>query len=293
MHDRIDSALAPTYRLLRAVRRRARLVRWAAFNQRELTRLKNNQDARSLQLAEALAAAIEDLLLPEERGPIAQLERARAELEHSSLALQLVRGTSPPRAPGRQQVIVLSAGRIARYASIHRAWGRLLVALVRATKPSQVLEIGTAIGISGAYLATALAVHGGRLVTSDADRGLAAQARRLFDRLGLRNIEQRVEWITAERLPDICGSRRLEFVFADAIKEGGVLLELHRGFADHATEDAVVVYDDVNWSAEMMSAWTTIQDEPSVTTSIDVGRMGIVVLNGRAPRRSRFSFHLS
>ena len=189
---------------------------------------------------------------------------------------------------------MITVGRAGRYASVHAAWGRLLLALVRATSPAYVPELGTSIGISGAYISTALALHGrGRLVTIEADSDLAAQARWLFDRLGLVNVEQCVDWITAESLADVCRScGPFDFVYVDAMKDGDVLLDVHRRLAEQASQDAIIVYDDVDWSAEMVAAWTAIQDEPSVATSIDLGRMGIVLLNRPRPEHSRFSLHI-
>jgi len=294
MNDRVEASLAPTYRLLRRIRRRVRLVRWAAHNRRELARLRANQDRRAVQLADALTAAIGGAMLNEEVEPITRLERSRAKLERSRVPLRRSPETYPRRPEGKQWPLFMTVGRIARYSSVHAPWGRLLLALVRATSPAYVLELGTAIGISGAYISTALAVHGrGRLVTIEATPELAAQARWLFDRLGLVNVEQRVDWITADSL---AGVRRsygpADFIYVDAIKDGDVLIDVHRRLSELASRDAVVVYDDVDWSEEMIAAWTAIQDEPSVGTSIDLGRMGIVVINQARPEQARFSLHV-
>lgn len=52
----------------------------------------------------------------------------------------------------------------------------LLHALVRATRPGLVLELGTGLGISGAFIADALAEHGGQLVTVEPLAGMRAGA---------------------------------------------------------------------------------------------------------------------
>ena len=294
MNDRIEAALAPTYRLLRRLRRRARLVRWSAHNQRELKRLRANGDERSMQLAGALADAIADRLLPEERSRIAELERTRGILERSRHALRRSPGAYPRRPAGFNWPSIVTAGRAARYASVHAAWGRLLLSLIRATRPSYALELGTAIGISTAYLGTALAARGsGRVVTFEADEDLAGHARSLFASLQLANIEQRVEWITEDALGAVCRSNGpFEFVFADAIKDGDVLLNLHRRLAALAAPGAIIAYDDVDWSAELVETWAAIRNEPSVALSIDVGRLGIVAVNQPQVENVRLSFHV-
>ena len=294
MNDRVEASLAPTYRFLRRVRRRLRLVRWSGHNRRELAKLRANGDQRSIELADALTAAIHDALRSEELEAIARIERSRATLERSRLSLRRSPGTFPRRPEGKQWPSTITVGRAARYASVPDAWGRLLFAIVRATAPRYVLELGTAIGISGAYLGTALALQGrGRLITIEAAPDLATEAGRLFDRLGLVNVEQRVDWITAESLADVCRSYGpVDFAYVDAIKDGDVLLDVHRRLYEQASPDAVVVYDDIDWSAEMIEVWAAIQNEPSVATSIDLDRMGIVVLKRSQAERSKFSLHV-
>jgi|KBSSwiStaDraftv2_1062776.scaffolds.fasta_scaffold49494_5 predicted O-methyltransferase YrrM len=294
MNDRVAASLAPTYRVLRRVRRRVRLVRWSAYNRRELARLRANNDLRSRQLADALTAAIGDAMRDEELEAIARIERSRATLERSPLPLRRSPRTFPRRPEGKRWPSTITVGRAARYASVHEAWGRLLFALVRAASPAYVLELGTAIGISGAYISTALALDGrGRLVTMEANSDLAAQAGWLFDHLGLLNVEQRVEWITAESLAEVCRSYGpIDFAYVDAIKDGDVLLDMHRHLSEQASSDAIIIYDDIDWSGEMIAVWAAIQNEPSVATSIDLGRMGIVVVNRPRPEHSRVSLHI-
>lgn len=53
----------------------------------------------------------------------------------------------------------------------------LLHALVRATRPALVLELGTGMGISGTFIADALLEHGGALVTVEPLAGMRAEAR--------------------------------------------------------------------------------------------------------------------
>ena len=66
----------------------------------------------------------------------------------------------------------------------HPELGRLLATLTRATGGRAVLEIGTFVGISAAWMAGSLA-PGGRLDTLDRDAPQADDTRRWLDRVGL------------------------------------------------------------------------------------------------------------
>jgi predicted O-methyltransferase YrrM len=71
-----------------------------------------------------------------------------------------------------------------------------LVKLIREARPERVLEIGTAIGYSGLWIAHTLEeLDTGRLVTIEQDAGRAAEAVRAFRRAGL---EQRVTQLVGD-----------------------------------------------------------------------------------------------
>jgi predicted O-methyltransferase YrrM len=65
---------------------------------------------------------------------------------------------------------------------------QLLYILVRATGALSILELGTATGYSGIYLARAAAENGGRLVTIEWSRGMADRAARNFQRAGVSDV---------------------------------------------------------------------------------------------------------
>lgn len=94
----------------------------------------------------------------------------------------------------------------------------LLALLVVATGARQVLELGTATGYSAIYLARALALTGGRLLTVERDPVMAARAQANLERAG---VADRVEVRTGEALkllPELTGP--FDFIFLDIDKEG-------------------------------------------------------------------------
>lgn len=95
------------------------------------------------------------------------------------------------------------------------AVGRALHVLVRATGARRVVEVGTAIGYSALWMATALPVDG-ELVTIDPDRARTDRARRFWDEAGVGG-RIRVENAPAlEVLPRLRGPFDLAFI--DALK---------------------------------------------------------------------------
>ncbi len=93
--------------------------------------------------------------------------------------------------------------------------GRLLAVLVRATGARRIVEIGTAIGYSALWMASALP-PGGELVTIDPDRERTGRARRFWE---LAHVGERIRVVNApalEALPQLVGPFDLAFI--DALK---------------------------------------------------------------------------
>lgn len=94
--------------------------------------------------------------------------------------------------------------------------GELLHVLVRAGQAENILELGTAIGYSAIYLASAAAVHGGRVISVDSDAAMAERARTNLREAGLLDtVEVRVG--DAVRLTAALAGP-LDFIFLDIDK---------------------------------------------------------------------------
>ena len=89
-----------------------------------------------------------------------------------------------------------------------------LVELVRVAKPALVVEVGTAIGYSGLWIAKTLRDLGrGRLVTLEQDAGRAAEAAGYFQRAGFDTIITQMVGDARERIGEVVGP--IDFLFLD------------------------------------------------------------------------------
>ncbi len=93
----------------------------------------------------------------------------------------------------------------------------LLHVLVRATGAVSVLELGTATGYSGIYLARAAEENGGRLVTIEWSAKLAERARANFQKAGVSNVVDIMIGDAQTILETLAGP--FDFVFLDIDKE--------------------------------------------------------------------------
>ena len=96
--------------------------------------------------------------------------------------------------------------------------GRLLYALVRATRPTTVVEFGMSFGISAVHLASAVRDNGnGRVVTTELSDTKIAAAKKTFAETGLDDVITILEGDALTTLADLVGP--VDFVLLDGWKD--------------------------------------------------------------------------
>ncbi|GAB2995148.1 O-methyltransferase [Mycobacterium bourgelatii] len=96
--------------------------------------------------------------------------------------------------------------------------GRLLYALVRATRPQTIVEFGMSFGISAIHLASAVRDNGsGRVVTTELSDTKIAAAKQTFTDTGLADVITILEGDALVTLADVGGS--IDFVLLDGWKD--------------------------------------------------------------------------
>lgn len=161
-------------------------------------------------------------------------------------------------------------------------WARLLFAIVRETRPRFCLELGTNLGISAAYLASALRLNEeGSLITLEGAAARADLARRHLEGLGLDNATV-ITGRFQDTLPGVLSScEPVDFAFIDGHHDEDATKEYFAQVTGHTSTTALVVLDDISWSRGMQRAWRDIQVDPHVAFAVDLRVVGICVV--RAP----------
>lgn len=247
-----------------------------------LPRLAVRHDPTSRALARALRSIALQRLRPDEREWVRRVEARRRELAADTRELRPDFEAEPGMAPGD----FLDNGErppiagIAVLLSISQWWGQLLMRLVRELAPKRCLELGTAVGISTAYQAAALELNGsGRLTTLEGARTWASVAEEGLSLLGLGDRARvktgAIDATLAEALREI-GS--VDYAYLDADHSQGATMRHFDTILPHVAPGGVVVLDDIGYSPDMWSAWHAVQSRPQVSTSLALGRMGLVTV---------------
>ena len=212
----------------------------------------------------------------------ARVEKRRQALLASSQVIDVTdfgAGSQVASGGGRRRAVRA----IARHAAKPPRLAQLLFRLVNYFQPATILELGTSLGLTTAYLA--LADSRSRVLTFEGCPNTAAVARQTFDELGAMNVRL-VEGNLDQTLPATLATlaEPLDFVFFDGNHRYEPTLRYFEACLANAHADSVFVLDDIHWSAEMERAWAAIKAHPSVTVTIDLFYVGLVFFRKKQGR---------
>lgn len=266
-----------------AQRLRDQRIRWQVKNMAR--RLRNaNSSTLGTDLLAVLDGVAQNESRPEEQALFRAIEARRLALLSDETPIErldygvLPDGTSDPEAG---VPIKTTIGKVAR-ASKSAPWGEMLFHLVRRRRPTHVLEMGTCVGMSASYIAAALELNGhGRLVTIEGASSVAAVARETFKRLNCMDRVEVVEGPFNRSLrPAADAWKPLDLVFLDGHHDGPATIDYYEVIRSSSNSNALLLFDDIQWSASMREAWSKIVAADSHAVTIDLGDIGIVQTAG-------------
>lgn len=176
---------------------------------------------------------------------------------------------------------------IARWSLKSPKYGRLLFRMVDHYQPGVIIELGTSLGITTAYLA--LGQRSAKVYTLEGATSIAAIAQRHFAQLGLPNVYLTEGDFDNTLSPVLQQSGPPGLVFIDGNHRLEPTLRYFNRLLPYALAHSIFVFDDIHWSAEMEQAWQTIRNHPAVTCSIDLFFIGIVFFSPDFKERQDFS----
>jgi predicted O-methyltransferase YrrM len=186
------------------------------------------------------------------------------------------KGTKVPAVIFEEHQKLRSESRFARRSSVSHKYGSLLYRISRWFRPEMIIELGTGIGISTMYLASASPETPLHSIERDMER--AKEAAHLICRCCPGPVS--IHWGgMEEKLEDILPLIPGRFLaFADGNHRHEPTLGYVRKLLDKAGEEAVIVLDDIYWSRGMHRAWKEIISWPEVRVSVDLFHIGILLL---------------
>lgn len=206
------------------------------------------------------------------------IEHQRRRLLHDNSMLTVTDlGAGSKTMAGQQRKI----SEIAGTALAGPKYARLMFRIARHLRAENIIELGTSLGITTAYLA--MSSPGVRVHTIEGCPETAGRATQVFSSLELENITL-INRCFDDALPYLLseqpgGGWKPDLVFFDGNHREEATLKYFQLCMKKKYEGTVFVFDDIYWSKGMAAAWNTIKNHPEVTSTIDIFRMGIVFFN--------------
>ena len=165
---------------------------------------------------------------------------------------------------------------IAKYSLSSAHQCRLLYRIVKNYKPNIIVEIGTSLGISAAYMA--LGNPNSILYTIEGSEVIASYAQKTFNKLNMCNIQLLIGDFDS-RLPLLLEDlNRIDMIFIDGNHTYKNTINYFEMALRRSHNDTIIIIDDIYWSESMNEAWIEIQNHERTKTTIDLFYFGIVLL---------------
>lgn len=151
---------------------------------------------------------------------------------------------------------------------------QLIYRLAKESQPKNIIELGTCLGITTAYLSKACPEA--KITTIEGCPETAKVAVRNFQDLALENIELQVGNFDQLFPGVISNADQLDFVYIDGNHRKEATLEYFKWCLPKVHEGSLLIFDDIYWSKGMKEAWEEIKAHPEVTVTIDLFWIGLV-----------------
>ena len=163
---------------------------------------------------------------------------------------------------------------IARHSLSSAKFSRFLFRLAGYMQPSNIMELGTSLGINTLYLSS---YHPAcKVVTFEGCRTHIEQAVSLFAQWKSKNIELIAGNIDDTLSTYLAQHTSVDMVYLDANHRYEPTLKYFNLLMNHVTPNSVLLFDDIHWSTEMENAWKQIKQHKRVTLTIDIFDAGLV-----------------
>jgi predicted O-methyltransferase YrrM len=163
---------------------------------------------------------------------------------------------------------------IARSSLKPKKFAQLMFRMVDFYRVNTIIELGTSLGITTSYLASAN--PSASVLTFEGAPQIAKVAKENFRLLELNNVHLVEGNFDHTLISHIHNFQLVDLAFVDGNHRKEPTLRYFQQLLQKCHENSIFIFDDIHWSREMEEAWKYIQQHPSVTLTIDLFFIGIV-----------------
>lgn len=169
----------------------------------------------------------------------------------------------------------ISISDLTKKSSVPLKYRKLLFRVVRYYQPKQILELGTCLGVSTAYLSKGN--NDAQILSVEAHEPYIKIAKELFNNLNISNVK--VICNTFENVLTEDSLETFDLIFFDGNHTYEATTLYFNQCLKHKNNNTIFIFDDIYWSKPMSNAWKYIVQNNATILTIDLFRFGIVFFN--------------
>lgn len=264
---------------------------------RELKSIKE-RDEIPLFLIESLDFVVYQHLNQDDKAVVANVEKLRKDILKFKDEVEIIYSPKPGIEqsedilnvrPKHGEVKTFDAEQIAFKASISQYWGSFLYVLSSRHKSQNMIELGACAGVSGSYLASNpfckefITIEGSTQLHTIAEKNIKSVKPDAKIYNGL------FDDVLDQILPQL--DYKFDFVWIDGHHEKTATLHYFDRLKPHLAKNALVLFDDISWSADMFEAWEEIKNDKGFSLTINLlGQKGLGVWDNSSNFQRRIDF---
>ncbi len=220
---------------------------------------------------------------------VTKVEKIRSDISRKSEQYIVVRSSGIDKDINSQAVNLVQRklGWLVATASITKYWGTFLYLCSKATKAETILELGSCVGLSSCYLASAESCK--NFITIEGSDGLVS-----LIESNLRQVTNNFKVVHSlfdsgldQVLPSL--NTRLDLVFIDGDHTKPATLHYYRRVKPFLKPGSVILFDDIHWSRGMRHAWQEICESSGLLFTVNLGKLGLCIWNGQENKPTNFN----
>lgn len=185
---------------------------------------------------------------------------------------------------------------ICKRASSSSKWCQFIYLIIKKHESPFFLEIGTNLGVSGAYILEALKnKKNSKFISMEGAPKLCEISSRQFSKItGPEKFEIK-QGLYKDTFPKLIKENlNFNILFIDGNHKKEPTIHYFNLLKSKLLNSCIFIFDDINWSQEMKDAWVIIREDDDVSFSIDLYKLGIVIIDkNETTKNNHFSLHLT
>lgn len=229
-------------------------------------------DIHSPFIFDFIETVLRDKRKYEEYFQLGELERGLARNDEFIQLTDLGAGSRKPAKEKRVDEILSTSVQKPKYRE-------LLFRIVRKYHSNSVVELGTNLGLSSAFIAEGLK-SGGHLYTLEGDPELIKIAKAVLYQTPSGAQVEIIEGNFDDKLPELLVTLdKVDLAYIDGNHTYEATKRYFEMFLPKMASKGILIFDDIYWSEGMKQAWSEICAHPASQYTVDLFQLGIVFLD--------------